>query len=59
MPNNLVLNELKELLKNLDLGERENTNIEKLIQKAKQNTASDTIKSALKSKILERKEKTA
>lgn len=59
MPNNLVLNELIELLKNLDLGERENTNIEKLIQKAKQNTASDTIKSALKSKILERKEKTS
>ena len=59
MPNNLVLNELKELIKNLDLGERENTNIEKLILKAKQNTASDTIKSALKSKILERKEKTS
>ena len=31
MPNNLVLNELKELLKNLDLGERENTNIETLV----------------------------
>ena len=59
MPKNLVLNELQELLKNLDLVERENTNIENLILKAKKNTASDTIKSALKSKILEKKEKTS
>ena len=51
MKNNLIFNEFKELLKNLDLEKRKNITIEELILKAKKNAAATTISSNYRNKM--------
>lgn len=51
MKNNLIFNEFKELLKNLDLEKTKNITIEKLILKAKKNAAATTISSNYRNKM--------
>ena len=51
MKNNLIFNEFKELLKNLDLEKTKNITIEKLILKAKENAAATTISSNYRNKM--------